>query len=128
MEWIVLALVLAVALSIFGVPAFVIARRRGLRYPWMAFLPIFGVWIVLCEAMGKSGWYALLIFVPYGLGALGLLAWTAIELPLRHGRSRWWTGALIVPVVNVIGYWWYAFTLSRDEGAAPVNPGQLSLS
>jgi hypothetical protein len=128
MDWVALAVGIAILLCVFGVPGYVIGRRRGLKNPWIAFLPLLGAWIVLLEAMGKSGWYALLAFVPYGLGSLGLLVWTSIELPSTHGRSRWWTAALIVPVVNVIGFWWYAFTLPRDEVAGPANPGQLSLS
>jgi hypothetical protein len=30
---------------------------------------------------------------------------------VRSRRSQWWTLALIVPIVNVIGYWFYSFTL-----------------
>jgi hypothetical protein len=126
-NWIALVITVVVVVLALGVPVYVIGRRRGLKNPWVAFLPILGIWIVLLEAMGKSGWYALIAFVPY-VGTLGLLVWTAIELPARHGRSRWWTAALIVPVANIVGYWWYAFTLAREEIAAPVNPGQLSLS
>jgi hypothetical protein len=127
MDWAALVFLIVVMIGLFGVPVYVIARRRGLKNPWVAFLPILGIWIVLCEAMGKSGWYALIAFVPY-VGQLGLLVWTAIELPQRHRRSGWWTAALIVPLVNVIGYWWYAFTLERDEPASSVHQGQLSLS
>jgi len=32
-------------------------------------------------------------------------------MPARHGRSRWWTAILIVPGLNLVGYWCYAFTL-----------------
>ncbi len=106
-------LVLVVALFlVLSFPAFVIARRRGLRYPGVAFVPILGVWIVLCESIGKSGWYSLLVFVPWA-GPLALLLWTAVEVPHRHGRSRWWTLALIIPLLNSVGYWFYALTLPR---------------
>jgi uncharacterized membrane protein YhaH (DUF805 family) len=72
-------------------------------------------WYLLegAEAIGRSGWLALLVFVP-SVGPLILLVWTAVELPARHGRSGWWTLALIVPFVNLIGYWFYAFTLPRN--------------
>jgi hypothetical protein len=75
---------------VLGFPVFVIGQRRGLRNPWVAFVPVLGVWIVLFEAIGKSGWYSLLAFLPY-VGGLIMLLWTAVELPARHGRSRWWT-------------------------------------
>jgi hypothetical protein len=88
MEWIELVVGSALLLCFFGVPGCVIARRRGLRYPWVAFLPILGVWIVLFEAIGKSGWYSMLAFVPYA-GPIALLIWTAVELrrPITAGRG-----------------------------------------
>jgi hypothetical protein len=98
-------------------PVFVIGRRRCLRNPWAAFIPLLGIWIVLCEAVGKSGWYSLLVFIPTA-GPLALLIWTAVEIPSRHDRSRWWTAALIIPGVNLIGYWFYAFTLPRTAFSA----------
>jgi hypothetical protein len=116
MDWFTLIVLVVALLCIFGVPVYVIARRRGLKNAWVAFLPLLGIWIVLCEAMGKSGWFALLAFVPYA-GPLALAIWTSVELPRRHGRTGWWTLALILPIVNVAGYWFYAFTLARDESA-----------
>jgi Family of unknown function (DUF5684) len=99
-----------------SVPVYVIGRRRGLKNPWAAFVPLLGVSIVLLEATGRSGWLALLVFVPYA-GALVLLLWTAVKLPAHHGRSRWWTLGLLVPSVNVLAYWFYAFTLPRNDYA-----------
>jgi hypothetical protein len=99
---------------VLGFPVFVIGQRRGVRNPWVAFVPFLGIWIVLFEAIGKSGWYSLLAFVPY-VGGLVLLLWTAVELPAQHGRSRWWTLLLLLPGVNLIAYWFYAFTLPRNS-------------
>jgi hypothetical protein len=56
------------------------------------------------------------VFVPW-IGPIALLLWTAFEVPPRHGRSRWWTAALSIPGVNVVGYWAYALTLPRGAGA-----------
>ncbi len=111
---VLLLIIVGSVLAIVGTPVYVIARRRGQRYPWIAFVPFLGVWIVLCESMGRSGWLGLLSFIPY-VGTLILDVWIAIELPARHGRSRAWTAALIVPGLNLIGYWAYAFTLERDD-------------
>ena len=108
-----LLLIVAVFLALVF-PVFVIGQRRGLQNPWVAFIPLLGVWIVLFEAVGKSGWYSLLAFIPY-VGALVLLIWTAVELPSHHGRSRWWTLLLMIPAVNLLGYWFYAFTLPRNN-------------
>jgi uncharacterized membrane protein YhaH (DUF805 family) len=95
-------------------PFYILGRRRGLDHPWVAVLPLFGIAIVLFESIGKSGWLALLVFVPT-VGPLLVFVWTAVEIPSHHGRSRWWTAALIVPIVNVIGYWFYALTLPREQ-------------
>jgi len=97
-------------------PVYVIGRRRGIKNPWVAFVPFLGVWIVLFETIGKSGCYSLLAFVPY-VGGLVILIWTAVELPTRHDRSRWWTLALNIPGVNLLGYWFYAFTLRREAAS-----------
>src|SRR5438270_12488339 len=80
-----------------AVPGYVIARRRGLARPWVAFVPLVGLWIILCESTGHSGWAALIILIPT-IGALILSIWMAIEVPVQHHRSRWWTAALIVPL------------------------------
>jgi hypothetical protein len=49
------------------------------------------------------------------VGPLVALIWTAVEMPSRHDRSQWWTLVLLIPGVNLIGYWFYAFTLPRDD-------------
>lgn len=105
-------LVFGTALALVGVPGYVLAKRRGLRNPIVAFVPFVGLWIVLFESIGRSGWLALLAFIPY-VGLLVLPIWTGIELPARHGRSRWWTAILVVPILNLAGYWAYAFTLPK---------------
>ena len=105
-------------LVIVGVPGYVLAKRRGLRNPIVAFVPFIGLWIVLFESIGRSGWLALLAFIPY-VGLLVLPVWTGIELPARHGRSRWWTAILAIPLLNLVGYWAYAFTLPKRPTDTP---------
>jgi hypothetical protein len=70
--------------------------------------------VVLFESIDKSGWLCLLVLIPT-VGGLAIWVWTAIEVPVHHGRSRWWTAALIVPLVNIIPYWFYALTLPREQ-------------
>ena len=101
----------AVALLLPGVPGYVIAQRRGLSNPWIAFVPFVGLWIVVCESIDEKGWIGVLAIVP--IVALALVIALAFKVPRAHRRSRWWTVALIVPGVNFAGYWAYAFTLPR---------------
>jgi hypothetical protein len=120
MEVVVILFVIAIAICIPGVPAFVIAQRRELSSPWVAFVPFVGLWIVLSESAGHSGWFGLAALIPT-LGTVVLSIWMAVEVPGKHGRSQWWTAALIIPGLNLIGYWAYAFTLPapvlRPQGA-----------
>jgi hypothetical protein len=113
LNWAIVALAVGVfVLLVF--PVFVIGKRRGLKNSWAAFIPLLGAWIVLFESIGRSGWLALMVFVPT-VGPLVALIWTAVEMPSRHDRSQWWTLVLLIPGVNLIGYWFYAFTLPRDD-------------
>jgi hypothetical protein len=105
-------LVIGIGLCVGGIPGYVLAKRRGLRNPLVAFVPFVGLWIVLFESIGRSGWLGLLAFVPY-VGLLVLPLWTGIEMPAHHGRTRWWTAILAIPVLNLVGYWVYAFTLPK---------------
>jgi hypothetical protein len=95
-------------------PAYIVGRRLGLRNAWVAFVPLFGVWIVLLESVGQSGWAALAVLIPT-LGSLVLLIWVALAAPPRHGRSRWWSLAFILPGLNFVAYWLYALTLERRD-------------
>jgi len=112
-------LILAYATFGLGVPGYVIARRRNLRFPFLAFLPFVGLWITLFRSVGKGGWpfallvSALIIVVPF-VGLVGVSVWTGLEVPPRHGRSPRWKLPLVVPVLNVLAYWPYAFTLPRQ--------------
>ena len=105
--------ILLVGWLLLTTPFYILARRRGLDHAWVAFLPFFGAWIVLFESIGRSGWFSLLVLVPT-VGPLLVVVWTAIEVPEHHGRSRLWTAALIVPLVNFLGYWFYALTLPHE--------------
>ena len=109
--------VVGVGLCVGGIPGYVLAKRRGLSNPMVAFVPFVGLWIVLFESIGRSGWLGMLAFVPY-VGWFVLPVWTGIELPAHHGRTRWWTAILAIPLLNLVGYWVYAFTLPKHLGAS----------
>lgn len=113
MNWALLAAALA-AFVVLVFPVFVIGRRLGLKNSWAAFIPLLGPWIVLFESVGRTGWLSLMVFIPT-VGPLVAAIWTAVEMPPRHARSRWWTLVLLIPGVNLVGYWFYAFTLAREE-------------
>jgi hypothetical protein len=47
--------------------------------------------------------------------------WLICVIPIEHGRTRWWILAFLIPLVNVIAYYAYAFTL--DPYGQPRTPG-----
>jgi hypothetical protein len=108
------ALFLGIVACILGIPGYMIAQRSGVRNPGVAFIPMLGFWIVMFETIRRSGWFACLALVPQ-VGIFIVSIWTAIEVPQRHGRSQWWTAALIVPLLNIFGYWAYALTLRNER-------------
>src|SRR4051794_31856292 len=104
-------IVVLAAVGFFGIPGYVIAQRRGVSNPWVAFVPFVGLWIVLCESAGEKGWIGVLALIP--IVGLALTIALAFKLPVAHRRSRWRSAALLVPGLNIVGYWIYAFTLPR---------------
>jgi hypothetical protein len=120
--WQVIALLL-LELAL-GVPAFVVGRRRGISLAWVAFIPIVGPWITVLRSIGSSAWLTVLTLVPLVDIFFGL--WAAFTIPGRHGRNTAWGIWFILPVLNVIGFWAYAFTMPDER--APVAASAASPS
>ena len=113
-------LIVAFIILIPGIPAYVIGKRREVERPWIAFIPIFGFWIVLLHSTDNSGWLALIAVIP--LASIAFVIWMAFQLPTAHRRSRRWVLALIIPGVHLLGLWFYAFTLPKSPlQAVPVT-------
>jgi hypothetical protein len=101
-----------------AIPGYVLARRRGLGASALAFIPFVGLWIVVFRSIGWTGWLlavliGLVVLTPYV--GLVVTSWAGVQVPTVHRRSRWWIALLAVPVVNLVGYWIYAFTLPKPE-------------
>jgi hypothetical protein len=112
-------------LVIFPVPAFIVAVRRGVSYPGLAFIPFVGPWIVIFRSIGTSSWLAIGVVIP--LGNLIIAIWAAFTVPVRHGMSRWWTLPFLIPFVNYVAFWAYAVTLPEQprrgrDTRTPVPP------
>jgi hypothetical protein len=122
MDWMWTTVAFVVWLLVLSWPAFEMARRRAVARPALAFIPVAGPWMATLAAVGQTMWLALLILVPY-VGALGLGIWLAVVVPQRHARNQWWTFGFLVPVVNIVAFYWYAFTL--EPSPTPVSPQAL---
>lgn len=104
----VFLLVVAIGIPV-GIPAYVVGLRRDVPLPGLAFIPLIGPWIAMLRSIGTSAWAALLVFVPLVSIVFGI--WMAFTVPSRHGRSALWGIWFIVPLLNIVGFWFYAFTL-----------------
>lgn len=109
---------IVIAFVLPAIPGYTLAKRCRLRGSGLAFIPWVGLWIIVFRSIGWTGWLlGLLLAVVIALPFLGLavIAWAGIRAPAVHHRSQWWTAALVVPIVNLVGYWIYAYTLPRPE-------------
>jgi hypothetical protein len=110
-------LIIPLAFWIFpAIPAFVIGRRLGLAHPGEAFIPLVGPSIVLLRSIDRSGWMSILGLIPYA--GLIFFIWLACVIPGEHGRTKWWILPFLIPLVNFVAFYVYAFTLTRDETAS----------
>jgi hypothetical protein len=109
-------IILLVAWVGLSVPAYVVGQRRGVTSAGVAFVPIVGPWIVILWSIERSGWHVLLIAVP--LVNVIFAVRVALAVPSEHGRTRWWALPFLIPNVNLVAQWIYAFTLETDTPAA----------
>lgn len=92
-----------------SIPAYVVGKRRGLRHAGEAFIPIVGPTIVILRSINRSGWMCIIGLIP--LVSLVFDIWLVCVVPGDHGRSRWWILPFLIPVVNWVAFFIYAFTL-----------------
>jgi hypothetical protein len=98
-------------------PCYLIGKRRGVSNAWLAFIPLVGSLIVVLWATPASLWLLAGLVVP-----VVLLVILAVQVPRRHGRSWWWTLGFLVPYVDLLVLYAYAFTLSDRVGTAAPAP------
>ena len=109
-----------------SIPAYVIGQRLGVVHSGEAFIPIVGPYIVLLHSIKRSGWLCILGLIPFV--SLIFYIWLICVIPVDHGRTRWWILAFLIPLVNVIAYYAYAFTIdpygqSRRSGSSSGTTG-----
>ncbi len=107
-------LIVLIALVVVPLPMYIVGSKRGVSYPWVAFIPVVGYTIVWLWSMDRSGWMTLISFVP--IANLVFALWLAFGMPPHHGRTRWWGVALIL--LPWIGPLIYALTLDDVAGTA----------
>lgn len=69
------------------------------------------------HSIRRTGWLCLLGFVP--LASFVFYIWLAWTVPGEHGRTQWWTLWFLLPGVNLIAFYAYAFTFPQPDGLRP---------
>ena len=85
------------------IPVFVIAKKSGHEYAWLAFVPIANLWL-LCDMADMEVWFIIILLVPYiDYLFLGVIWWRIAENTNKPG----WIGLLmLIPLVNLaVGYY-----------------------
>jgi hypothetical protein len=82
------------------------ARKQAARRPWLAWIPIFDVYL-MCTLAGHGAWWTIWMFIPI----VDIIP--AVIIIMRFARMRGHRGAfgllLLIPLVNYIAMWVLAF-------------------
>ena len=87
-------------------PVFIIARRCGHEYAWLAFVPLANLWL-MCDMADMNVWFLLILLLPYvNILFLAVVWWRIAE----NTNKRGWIGLLmIVPLLNLLVWYYIAF-------------------
>lgn len=103
--WLVIALVMTVAMW----KIFTKAGRKG----WEAIIPIYNIY-VLCQIVGRPGWWLLLFFIPFVNLAVSIVL--AIDLAKSFGKDAVF-GVVALWLFSIIGYLMLGF--GKDKYVGP---------
>ncbi len=76
-----------------------IAQKTNTENPWMAWIPIVNI-ILLLNIAKKPIWWILLMFIPLVNVVVAIMVWMAVAE--ARNKPSWWGILLIVPLVGVI--------------------------
>jgi hypothetical protein len=76
-----------------------IATKTNTENPWLAWIPIANIILMLMVAK-KPLWWLLLFFIPLVNIVMAILVWMAVAE--ARGKPNWWGILMIVPFVGLI--------------------------
>ena len=92
--------VLGLALYIYVALALqTIAKKTNTENPWLAWIPIINIVLMLMIAK-KPIWWIVLFLIPLVNIVIAVIVWMAIAE--ARGKPNWWGILMIVPVVSLI--------------------------
>ena len=76
-----------------------IAKRTNTPSGWMAWIPILNIYL-MCKLAGKSGWWIILLLIPFVNIIAAIIIWA--EIAKKLGKPAWWGVLILIPIVNII--------------------------
>lgn len=76
-----------------------IAKKTNTANPWLAWIPVANI-VLLLNIAKKPVWWILLLIVPIANLIVSIIAWMAVA-EARH-KPNWWGVLMLVPGVNVV--------------------------
>ena len=76
-----------------------IAKRTNTPNGWMAWIPILNIYL-MCKLAGKSGWWIILLLIPFVNIIAVIIIWA--EIAKKLGKPAWWGVLMLIPIVNII--------------------------
>lgn len=97
----------ALVFVVFGLAAYVylalalstIAKKTNTENPWLAWIPIANI-VLMLNIAKKPLWWIILFIIPFVGVVMGIIVWMAIAE--ARGKPNWWGILLIVPLVGLI--------------------------
>jgi hypothetical protein len=84
-----------------------IAKKTNTENPWLAWIPIVNI-ILMLNIAKKPLWWIILMIIPLVNIVIAIIVWMAIAE--ARGKPNWWGILLIVPVVGIIVPGYLAFS------------------
>ncbi len=88
------------------VPVYVIAKRCGHEYAWLAFVPLANLWL-LCDMADLEMWFLIVWLVPY-VNIL-FLAWIWWRIAENTNKPGYIGLLMVVPLLNLLVGYYIAF-------------------
>ena len=85
----------------------VIAKKTGTKYPWLAWIPIANIFLMLMVAK-LSFWWILILIVPFANFIFVIYLW--MKITEARGKEKWLGLLMIIPIVNLVYEGWLAFS------------------
>jgi uncharacterized membrane protein len=76
-----------------------IAKKTNTENPWLAWIPIVNI-VLMLNIAKKPVWWIILCFIPLVNIVIMVIVWMAIAE--ARGKPNWWGILMIVPLLNLI--------------------------